>query len=80
MTLALRTVKRETLSSIRERGRSRPIIIEIRPTFVVVRLKGRRSRFTATIEQIFTLACRNAAEQVRKDRAAARKARKERTA
>lgn len=75
MTTLLRTTKRETLSEVRERGKMRAIIVELRPTFVVVRLKGLpSSRYTVTYAQMFNAGAKNAADQVRRERAEAKKA------
>lgn len=75
MTTTMRPIKRETFSSVRERGKTRPIIVTLASTYIQVRLKGTRKVFTATYDQLFVLGARNAAEQARKERAEKRKAR-----
>lgn len=75
MTKADKPVKRETYSY----NRSRPLIIELCPTYLTIREKGRRSGFTVTYQQIFTLGARNAAEQLRAAKAEARKTKKKGT-
>lgn len=76
MTTTSKPVRRETLSSVRVRRASRPLVIELHATFVKIRPKGMRTAFVATYDQIFNTGARNAAEQARKERAAARAARK----
>ena len=76
MTSAVKPVKRETLTSVRDRG-YRPIIIEVHATFVKVRLKGLHYFYTITHDQLFNMGARNEAEAKRRERAAAKKARKE---
>lgn len=76
MTQLNKPVRRETLSITRDRGSFRPILIELHPTHAVIRLKGRRLRWTATYQQIMTIAAKNAAEEIRKERAEARKSKK----
>jgi len=76
MTTTSKPIKRETLSSVRERGKVRPIVIELRPTYIYIRLKGTRKSFTATYDQLWTLGARNAAEALRRERAEKRVERK----
>ena len=73
MTKATRPVKRETYSSIREKGSARPLIIEVHATHVVIRPKGCRYAFTVTYDQIWTIGAKNAAEAKRLERKAIRK-------
>lgn len=72
MTTTIKTTKRETLSLFRNKA----IILELHPTWLCVRQKGTRTRFTVTYDQVFTLGAKNAAEQVRRERAEAKKARR----
>jgi hypothetical protein len=79
MTNTSKPVRRETLSSIRERGKTRPIIVELASTYVRCRLKGTRRVFVATYAQVWMLAVRNEIEARKREREEARKAkRKER--
>lgn len=73
MTTTTKSIKRETLSTVRERGRSRAIVIELASTYIKIRLKGTRKAFTATYSQLWTLGARNAAEEERRERAEAKK-------
>lgn len=73
MTTTARPIKRETFSSVRERGRTRPIVLELGPTHITIRLKGNKRSFTCTYQQLWTLGAKNAAEQARKERAEKRK-------
>lgn len=80
MTTTDQPTRRETLSSVREKGKLRPIMITMQSTFVTVRLKGCRHSSSVTYQQIFNIGARNAAEAARKERVEARAAkRKERS-
>lgn len=68
MTTTAKTVRRETYSSSRYKGKARAIIIELSTTYVSVRLKGTRAKFTATYDQIFRVAAENAARALREER------------
>lgn len=74
MTKADKPVRRETFTS----NRGRPLVIELNPTFLVVREKGRRHGYTVTYSQVFNVGARNAAEELRRAKAEARKARSKR--
>lgn len=76
VTTTTKPVRRETFSSIRERGKFRPIVITLDSTFVTVKLKGMRYAYTVTYAQILNIGARNAAEQLRAAKAEARKARR----
>lgn len=76
MTNTTKPVKRETFSSVRARGVSRAIVVELNTTYLRIKPKGTRLWFTATYDQIYNIGARNAAEAARTERAAARKARK----
>ena len=71
MTTTDRAIKRET----RETFRGKPLVIEIHPTWLSIRLKGQRARYTV-YSQMFTLGAHNAAEERRRERLEARKARR----
>jgi hypothetical protein len=77
MTQATKPVSRETLATARERGRSRPIVITIYSTFVKLRLKGMRRSVVVTMDQLWTMGNRNAAESARQEKLAAKKAAKQ---
>ncbi len=70
MTTTSTPVRRETLST----HRGRPPVVELRSTYLVVRQKEKRRRYTVTYDQIWTANARNAAEV---ERAARKHARKE---
>jgi hypothetical protein len=76
MTTTTKPTRRETLSSIRERGKLRPIIVELASTYVKLRLKGMRYTFTVTYGQLFLMGAKNAAEARRQERETTRKAKK----
>lgn len=76
MTKADKTVKRETYSSVHERGVTRPLVIEISSTFVTIRPKGIRKGYTVSMSQIYSMGARNQAEANRRDRLAKRAAAK----
>jgi hypothetical protein len=73
MTDTSRPVRRETLSSVRSRRASRPLIIELHSTFVRVRPKGMRTFYVVTYDQIYTIGAKNAAESLRRERLEAKK-------
>lgn len=73
MTKADKPVRRETYSSVRERGASLPLIVELHPTFLRVRPKKCRYFFTVTYDQIWNLGAQNEAEAKRRAKAQARK-------
>lgn len=70
-----RPVTRETAYRIR----GRPVVVTLRPggLLVEVREKGRRTRYTVTVQEIYVKACWNAAAQLRRERAEKRKAKRE---
>ena len=76
MTKAIKPIARETFSTVRERGNVRPIIVEIHPTFIRVRLKNCRIAFTITINQLYTLGAKNQVAATRAEREAAKKERR----
>lgn len=73
MTKTTKPVKRETLSSVRDRGQYRPIIVELATTYVRLRLKGCRFTYTVTYDQLFRQGAQNAAVAKRAEKLAARK-------
>lgn len=73
MTKADKPTARETYSSVRERGKLRPLIIEIHPTFVSIRAKGLRHGYQVTLDQIYNIGARNEAAAARLERIEAKK-------
>lgn len=65
----------ETAATVRERGRSREVVIEAQPYLALVRLKGTRKTFPISYTTIYETAARIEAERVRAEKKAARKAR-----
>jgi hypothetical protein len=76
MTKLDKPVRRESYTNVRQRGKTRPIVIEIHPTFVRLKLKGCYHWVTCTLDQLWTLGNRNAAESRRREREQARAAKK----
>ena len=72
MTRTDKPVRRETFSSVRERGKLRPIIVELASTYVRCRLKGMRGSYTISYDQLYSLGAKNAAEAKRRERAEAK--------
>lgn len=72
MTTTLKPIARETLSTFRNRA----LVLELHSTYLKVRQKGKRTRYTCTYDQIWSLGARNAAEATRQERIAKRKAAK----
>lgn len=66
----------ETDDTVRERGKSRSVVIEARPRYAVVHLKGTRTRFTASWDAIYHLAARIEADRLRREKAEAKKTKK----
>lgn len=70
-------VYRESQATIRERGRSRAILVGIMPGDVLeLRLKGTRRRYILGIATAFYQAVRLQAEHEKRERAALRRARR----
>jgi len=63
----------ETGSAIRERGRLRPIVVEAHNSFATLRLKGTRKSFTLTYDAMYSLAAKQEADALRRERAIAKK-------
>jgi hypothetical protein len=66
----------ETDDAIFERGHNRQIVIEARPGYCYLRLKGSRRRFPICYAAIFHRAVEIATDQARRDKAAKKKATK----
>jgi hypothetical protein len=75
MTALLKPVRRETYSNVRDGRKSRPLMITLHATYLTIRPKGRRYAYTVTYDQVFNIGAKNAAEQLRKAKVEARKAR-----
>lgn len=77
MTPIRKAVFRESSATIRERGRSRAIVVGIMPGDVLeLRLKGTRRRYLLGITSAFYQAVRLHAEHEKRERAARRKAKR----
>lgn len=77
MTKTIKPTKRETLSSVRLKNKLRSIVIELHPTWVVVRLKGtRRSCYSITYDGIFMAAAKLEARRQAEEKRASRSRRK----
>jgi len=59
----------ETGELIRERGRMRELIVEARPLWAVLRLKGLRNELAVSYESIYQLAAKQRADEVRRQKA-----------
>jgi len=68
MTAINRLVKRETLTSIRDGGKPRVIIIEIHPTYMALRQKGCRRKYTLTYDVAYRYAVRLQVESERREK------------
>ena len=68
MTNTAKPIRRETFSAARYRGKTRPIIVELETTYVTIRLKGTRLRYTATYDQLFKIGAENFARAAREER------------
>ena len=66
----------EFSDTIRERGKLRPIVMELSPYGMKVRLKGLRSSYEITPASVYTAAVLKFVNQKRAEKLAARKARK----
>jgi hypothetical protein len=56
--------------SIRERGKSRPVIFQLTPYGITVRLKGMRTGFDVSPAGVYNLAVRLAVEKTRAEKKA----------
>lgn len=71
MTTTIKPVRRETLST----HRGKPLVVELRSTYLTVRQKGKRRRYTVTYDAIYSLGAKLMAEEFRREKNAAKKAR-----
>lgn len=76
MTKLDKPVKRESYSSVRERGSSRPLVVELHPTFMRLRLKGRRHFVVVAYDAVYSLGAKLLAAETRRDKVAERVRRK----
>ncbi|HEY2351967.1 MAG TPA: hypothetical protein VGH83_05620 [Candidatus Acidoferrum sp.] len=65
-----------TCDTVRERGRSRAVVIEAQPYYAVVRLAGCRTAYPISYAAIFHAAARIAAEKLYAEKKAQRKGKK----
>ncbi len=77
MTTTAKPVRRETLSVFRDAGKFRNLMVELNTTYVVLRLKGKRYRYTITYDQMWKLGAQNAAEERRRQKSARKKEQKQ---
>jgi hypothetical protein len=75
MTDTTRTIRRLTFSSVRERGKNRPIVIELHSTYLRVRAFKSTRYFTVEYGQLYDLGAKNAAAAHRREVMEKRKAR-----
>ncbi len=73
MTKADKPVKRETYSRVRERGRTREIVVTIHSTWLELRLKGTRKSFQLDVEAAYHAAAKIEANRTRTEKLAAKK-------
>jgi hypothetical protein len=73
VTTTDKPVRRETRSLYR----AVPLVIELRSTWLVIRQKGHRQRYTVTYDQLWTIGAQNEAARVHRERAEKAKARKD---
>lgn len=73
MTKADKPVRRETYARVRDCGQSRPLIVELHPTFAIFRQKGRRTKLTVEYGAIYDLAAKLAARERKREKDEKRK-------
>jgi hypothetical protein len=76
MTKANKPTTRLTYSTFREGSKSRQIAVTIHPTWLALRLKGRRKVFQLDIAAAYERAVMAEVEKIRADKRAAKKARR----
>jgi len=64
----------ETADTIRERGKLREVVVEAHPGYAVIRLKNTRKRFELSWGGMYQIAAKLEADNVRREKAAAKKA------
>ncbi|MGO9016658.1 MAG: hypothetical protein ACLQF0_16985 [Dissulfurispiraceae bacterium] len=73
MTTLNRKVKRETAAAYRGRN----IVIQLEPPSIIrVKEKGRRTWYETTVEAVFSMAAKQTAERIRKERKEKRQTRR----
>lgn len=70
-------LKYKTATVVMESGKPKPVVIESRPKYAVVGLVGSRKKFPISWEQVYSLAERNYAENIRLEQAATKQVKKE---
>ena len=68
MKTTIKLVRRETLSSAREQGKTRALVVELNTTYMRIKLKGMRTWYTVTYDQVRTIGARNAVEARKQER------------
>lgn len=63
----------ETSCEVRAKGRYRQVVIEARPEYAIIRLKGIHSKYMLPWDAIHDLAARLQAEKLRREKAEKRK-------
>ena len=63
-----RIVSRETASLVRDRGKLKPVMIELHPGYMALRPKGRRMRFTLAYDSAYRIAVAAQVEAERRER------------
>lgn len=76
MTTTQKPTRRETLSLFRDSGKMRELIVELHSTYVILRLKGKRYKYSATYQQLWAIGAQNAAEERRRAKLEAKRAKK----
>lgn len=72
MTLLLRAVRRETAATTRDGGKVRPLVVELRAGYMLLRAKGTRRGYSLTYHSAYMLAVRQAVEEQRREKKAKR--------
>jgi len=72
MTPILRSVIRETSTTVRDQGRTRPLVVELQQHGMLLRLKGHRRRYLLPYGVAWDRAVKLAAEAERKERKTAK--------
>ena len=73
MTMLLRAVRRETAATTRDGGKVRPIVVELHAGFMRLKPKGCRRAYSVTYQSVYLMAVRQAVEEARREKKAARK-------
>jgi prophage tail gpP-like protein len=76
MTRIDRVLVRETAVGVRDGGRSRPLLVELHPRHVELRLKGTRRRLVLAYDAMYDLAAKMLARAAAAERLEQRKAKR----